>query len=178
LVHSGSKPEHGYHASHHKGDVEHCIDISHKRELNIDELKVLEKQNDRIEEISTQEGRRIDHNSIYVLSTDIHNAKSQQEPWLKTLWINQINSGKAAKSSIKVRFLGINHRTTGLNHYFPSLEIDESRQNKQRIHGYQKCTECQFKGWIEPRVPIKTVKDVLVIIISDNVRDWDAYEGD
>jgi cell division FtsZ-interacting protein ZapD len=80
LVYSGSKPEHGHHASHNKGYVEHCIDISHQRELNIDELKVLEKQNDRIEEISTQEGRRIDHNSIYVLSTDIHNAKSQQEP--------------------------------------------------------------------------------------------------
>ena len=77
LIDSCTKPKHSNHTGHHKGDIIHSVDVSQKREFNIDKLEVLKKQDNCIEQISTQESRRIYHNSIYVLSSHIHDTKSQ-----------------------------------------------------------------------------------------------------
>ncbi len=90
------------------------------------EFEVLKKQDYCIKQISTQKSRRIDLDSIHVFSAHIHYTKSQQEPRLKTLKVNEVDSRKAAKFSIIVRFLGVNHCSTGLNHHFSSLKIDKS----------------------------------------------------
>ena len=75
VVNSGSTPEHCYHRSHYKADVIVRKHICHQRELYIDEFKVLQEQDNCVEEIGTQESRRIYHNSHHILFSEIHNAK-------------------------------------------------------------------------------------------------------
>ena len=56
VVNSGSIPEHCYHGRHNKGYVIVRKDICHHRKLYIDEFKVLQEQDNCVEEVGTQEG--------------------------------------------------------------------------------------------------------------------------
>ena len=144
LVDTRTEPDHESDRCDYPHDVIESVYISDQVKVRFDEIEILKRQNDSIEQISSHEGRRIDHNSCHILFPQIHDTEPKNKPRLQALSINQIYGWKYSQLWIIVPLLWIKNSPTGLYHHFSSLKIDQSYHDKQKVQKIQKKTHYEF----------------------------------
>ena len=94
MVNVSAEPEHGNDAGQDEEDIIHGKDIGDKRQLDADELEELQQEENGIEEVEPQEGGAVDEDAVHVLSSQVHQAHTEEEPGMKRFWAQQVDRGQ------------------------------------------------------------------------------------
>lgn len=144
LVDTCPKPYHENDGCDHPHNVIERVHIRYQFKFGCDEIEILQRQNYSIEQISTHEGRRIDHYSRQILLSYIHDTEPKNEPRLKTLTVDQVDGWEYSQLWIIVRLLWVKHSPACLYHHFPSLKVDQSCHDEQKVQSRHKKTHYEF----------------------------------